>query len=191
MTENIFFFAPPTKNKKPKQKTKATPTSKLPNDTTNIMAYNQQYGGFKPPAPYQSSGANHKQMRLKTSGNATVLKEIRLTHARDAYFEFGKRSPTTGSNAGACVLFLFVVSSLFVCLLLLLVCFVCCFVLFCLLCGLVLIFLFFLSSCFFLSFFVKIHIGAVPMRATVTGGCCDCIFPWFTIPDGFYATVAM
>ena len=29
------------------------------------------------------------------------------------------------------------------------------------------------------------------MRATVTGGCCDCIFPWFTIPDGFYATVAM
>ena len=25
----------------------------------------------------------------------------------------------------------------------------------------------------------------------MTGGCCDCIFPWFTIPDGFYATVAM
>lgn len=57
---------------------------------------------FKPSAPYQSSGANHKQMRLKTSGNATVLKEIRLTHARDAYLEFGKRSPTSGSNAGAC-----------------------------------------------------------------------------------------
>ena len=31
--------------------------------------------------------------------------------------------------------------------------------------------------------------GQVPFRATISGGCCDCLFPWFTIPEGFYATV--
>ena len=31
--------------------------------------------------------------------------------------------------------------------------------------------------------------GVVPFRATVTGGCCGCLVPWFTIPEGFYATV--
>ena len=31
--------------------------------------------------------------------------------------------------------------------------------------------------------------GVVPFRATVTGGCCGCHGSWFTIPEGFYATV--
>ena len=31
--------------------------------------------------------------------------------------------------------------------------------------------------------------GEVPLRATVSGGCCGCLFPWFNIPEGFYATV--
>ena len=30
----------------------------------------------------------------------------------------------------------------------------------------------------------------MPFRATVTGGMCECLFPWFTIPEGFYATVS-
>ena len=31
--------------------------------------------------------------------------------------------------------------------------------------------------------------GAKCVRATVSGGCCGCLFPWFTIPEGFYAFV--
>ena len=32
--------------------------------------------------------------------------------------------------------------------------------------------------------------GEVPFRATITGGFCDCLFPYFTVPEGFYATVS-
>jgi hypothetical protein len=32
--------------------------------------------------------------------------------------------------------------------------------------------------------------GEVPFRAVVTGGVCDCCFPYFTVPEGFYATVS-
>jgi len=31
--------------------------------------------------------------------------------------------------------------------------------------------------------------GEVPFRATISGGCCGCCMPFFTIPEGFYATV--
>lgn len=66
-------------------------------------------------------------IRAKSTGAETVLLNIKVASARDAYAKFGQR---TGLN------------------------------------------------------------GQVPFRATISGSCLDCCFPYFTVPEGFYATVA-